>query len=83
MAVIERVSTRIPSGTRHASTHTPYVRDTTAPAAIGAGSAWREVMVAQSTPSSPMMCVANTALPDVTAVPPVLWNRTVTFSHHR
>ncbi|MFG2718786.1 hypothetical protein ACGFW5_10875 [Streptomyces sp. NPDC048416] len=79
----DRVSTRIPSGTRQASTHTSYVRETTAPAAIGSGNGRLDLMVAQSTPSNPMTCVANTTLPDLTAVPPVLRNCTVTFSHHR
>ncbi len=60
-----------------------YVSERVAPARIGAGSGWDEVIVAQSTPSAPMMCVAKVTVPERAGEPPVLRNSTVTFSHHR
>lgn len=77
------VSTRIPSGTRQDSTQTVYVFERVEPALIGAGRGWDEVMVAQSTPRAPMMCVAKVTVPERAGEPPVLRNSTVTFSHHR
>ncbi|MEV5583396.1 hypothetical protein AB0L39_33170 [Streptomyces parvus] len=77
------VSTRIPRGTRQDSTQTVYVFERVDPAPIGAGRGWDEVMVAQSTPRAPMMCVAKVTVPERAAEPPVLRNSTVTFSHHR
>lgn len=52
-------------------------------AAIGAGRGCVEVIVAQSTPRAPMMCVAKPTVPERAAVPPVLVNDTVTCSHQR
>lgn len=73
----------MPSGTRQESTHTVYVCVRAAPAAIGAGSGWLEVSVAQSTPSAPMTCVAKVTVPERTAVPPLFRKVTVTRSHQR
>ncbi|OPG07134.1 hypothetical protein B1R27_14535 [Streptomyces sp. GKU 895] len=73
----------MPSGTRHASTHTVHVRSFRAPPSTGAGSPTSDSTVAQSTPSAPMMCVPNRTVPERTAVPPELWKTSVTSSHHR
>lgn len=77
------VSTRMPSGTRQDSTQTVYVWVRAVPGAIGVGSGWLDSIVFQSMPSAPMMCVANVTVPEVAAVPPVLWKVTVTRSHQR
>ncbi|XXZ50372.1 hypothetical protein AAGT00_19480 [Streptomyces cavourensis] len=60
-----------------------YVSERVDPAAMGAGSGWLVLMVAQSTPRAPMMCVAKVTVPERAGEPPVLRNSTVTCSHHR
>lgn len=77
------MSIRIPSGTRQESTHTVYVSVRAAPAAIGAGSGWVDVSVAQSMPRAPMTWVAKVTVPERAAVPPLFRKETVTFSHQR
>ncbi|MCX4982233.1 hypothetical protein [Streptomyces sp. NBC_00572] len=77
------MSIRIPSGTRQESTHTVYVSVRAVPAAIGAGSGWVEMSVAQSTPRAPMTWVAKVTVPERAAVPPLFEKVTVTFSHQR
>lgn len=78
-----RVSTCMPSGTRQLSTQTVYVWVLAVPGAIGAGSGWADSIVAQSTPSAPMMWVAKVTVPERAGEPPVLRKVTVTRSHHR
>ena len=73
----------MPSGTRHASTHTVQVPSFRAPAPIGAGSGSAYSTVAQSIPSAPMMCVPRVTVPERAAAPPELRKVTVTFSHQR
>ncbi len=73
----------IPSGTRHASTHTVQVPFLRVFAAMGVGSCSVVLIVAQSIPRDPMMCVPSVTVPERTAVPPELWKARVTSSHQR
>lgn len=78
-----RVSTRIPHGTRQASTHTVQVSSPRAPGLIGTGSGTLDSIVAQSIPSASTMCVPKVTVPERTGEPPVLWKASVTCSHQR
>ena len=72
----------IPSGTRQASTQTVYVRVVAVCGGTGARG-WVVVIVAQSTPSRPMMWVAKVSVPGSVAVPPVLRRGRATDSQWR
>ena len=78
-----RVSTRIPQGTRHSSTHTVQLSSRLVPASIGVGSGTLDSTVAQSIPMASMMCVPKVTVPERTGAPPVLWKASVAFSHQR